>query len=177
MVAFLPLLSSTALAFYSPPTAYGLPSRSAIVRMDEVGVAEPAATEVDTTTKGVVVPTKSGDGLPAIGAVNRFDDEYADLFKTAAMKSAPPSNGGAMSDENGCFPGESRGYQPPNRPDVNWQIMQEEKLKLDELKQQNRKLRQAVTSMATGLWIGVFSFDPFADAPRAAARYEILCSC
>ena len=42
---------------------------------------------------------------------------------------------GAKCDSNGCFPGESRGYQPPNRPDVNWQIMQEEKLKLDELKQ------------------------------------------
>ena len=105
MVAFLPLLSSTALAFYSPPTAYALGfRRSAIVRMDEVGVAEPAATEVDTTTKGVVVPTKSGDGLPAIGAVNRFDDEYADLFKSAAMKSAPPSSGGAMmSDEKGMM--------------------------------------------------------------------------
>ena len=104
MVAFLPLLSSTALAFYSPPTAYALGfRRSAIVRMDEVGVAEPAATEVDTTTKGVVVPTKSGDGLPAIGAVNRFPDEYADLFKSAAMKSAPPSSGGAMSDEKGMM--------------------------------------------------------------------------
>ena len=42
---------------------------------------------------------------------------------------------GAKCDSNGCFPGESRGYQPPNRPDVNWQIMQEEKVKLDELKQ------------------------------------------
>jgi len=40
---------------------------------------------------------------------------------------------GAKCDANGCFPGESRGYQPPNRPDVNWAIMQEEKVKMDEL--------------------------------------------
>ena len=40
---------------------------------------------------------------------------------------------GAKADENGCFPGESRGYKSPNRPDVSWAIMQEEKLKLEEL--------------------------------------------
>merc|ERR1719428_445986 len=40
---------------------------------------------------------------------------------------------GAKCDANGCFPGESRGYQPPNRPDVNWAIMQEEKETMAEL--------------------------------------------
>ena len=40
---------------------------------------------------------------------------------------------GAKCDPNGCFPGESRGYQPPNRPDVSFAQMQEEKVKLDEL--------------------------------------------
>jgi hypothetical protein len=42
---------------------------------------------------------------------------------------------GAKADSNGCFPGESRGYQPPNRPDVSYAQMQEEKVKLDELAQ------------------------------------------
>merc|ERR1719454_82487 len=41
---------------------------------------------------------------------------------------------GAMSDMNGCFPGESRGYKPPNRPDASWSIMQEEAKKMDEIK-------------------------------------------
>ena len=41
---------------------------------------------------------------------------------------------GAMSDENGCFPGESRGYKVPNRPDASWAIMQEEAKKMDEIK-------------------------------------------
>jgi len=40
---------------------------------------------------------------------------------------------GAKCDENGCFPGESRGYKSPNRPDVSWDIMQKEKVKLDDL--------------------------------------------
>ena len=42
---------------------------------------------------------------------------------------------GAKCDANGCFPGESRGYQPPNRPDASWDIMQAEKIKMDELSQ------------------------------------------
>mmetsp|Transcript_40642 Transcript_40642/g.128150 ORF Transcript_40642/g.128150 Transcript_40642/m.128150 type:complete len:137 (+) Transcript_40642:55-465(+) len=41
---------------------------------------------------------------------------------------------GAMSDMNGCFPGESRGYKPPNRPDASWSIMQEEAKKMEEIK-------------------------------------------
>ena len=40
---------------------------------------------------------------------------------------------GAKADSNGCFPGESRGYQPPNRPDVNFAKMKVEKEKLAEL--------------------------------------------
>merc|ERR1719453_538145 len=41
----------------------------------------------------------------------------------------------AMCDTNGCFPGQSRGYQSPNRPDQSWAIMQEEAKLMDELKQ------------------------------------------
>lgn len=40
---------------------------------------------------------------------------------------------GAKADFNGCFPGESRGYKSPIRPDVNWAIMEEEKKKMEEL--------------------------------------------
>jgi len=40
----------------------------------------------------------------------------------------------SMCDVNGCFPGQSRGYQPPNRPDQSWDIMQAERAKMDILK-------------------------------------------
>ena len=38
----------------------------------------------------------------------------------------------AMCDTNGCFPGQSRGYKSPIRPDQNWQIMQKEKTMMEE---------------------------------------------
>merc|ERR1711924_551417 len=41
---------------------------------------------------------------------------------------------GAVSDANGCFPGESRGYMPPNRPDASWAIMQAEKEEMEVIK-------------------------------------------
>jgi len=41
----------------------------------------------------------------------------------------------AMCDTNGCFPGQSRGYKSPNRPDQSWAIMQEERTKMDNLAQ------------------------------------------
>ena len=37
----------------------------------------------------------------------------------------------AMCDTNGCFPGQSRGYKSPLRPDQSWAIMQEERAKMD----------------------------------------------
>jgi hypothetical protein len=40
----------------------------------------------------------------------------------------------AMCDTNGCFPGQSRGYKSPNRPDQSWEIMQAERAAMDELK-------------------------------------------
>jgi hypothetical protein len=43
---------------------------------------------------------------------------------------------GSMCDSNGCFPGQSRGYQPPNRPDVSWELMKEHNAKMDALKQE-----------------------------------------
>ena len=40
----------------------------------------------------------------------------------------------AMCDTNGCFPGQSRGYKSPNRPDQSWAIMQAEQQQMEELK-------------------------------------------
>ena len=40
----------------------------------------------------------------------------------------------SMCDTNGCFPGQSRGYKSPVRPDQSWAIMQEEKEKMELLK-------------------------------------------
>jgi hypothetical protein len=40
----------------------------------------------------------------------------------------------AQADIHGCFPGQSRGYQSPIRPETSWAIMEAEKVKMDELK-------------------------------------------
>merc|ERR1740138_1569460 len=39
----------------------------------------------------------------------------------------------AMCDTNGCFPGQSRGYKSPIRPDQSWDIMQKERAAMDAL--------------------------------------------
>ena len=41
----------------------------------------------------------------------------------------------AQCDENGCFPGQSRGYKVPTRPDASWAIMQAEAAEMDKLKE------------------------------------------
>jgi len=40
---------------------------------------------------------------------------------------------GSMADTNGCFPGQSRGYKSPVRPDQSWEIMQKEQAAMKEL--------------------------------------------
>ena len=40
----------------------------------------------------------------------------------------------AVCDTNGCFPGQSRGYKSPVRPDQSWAIMQAEREQMDKLK-------------------------------------------
>ena len=39
----------------------------------------------------------------------------------------------SMCDTNGCFPGQSRGYKSPVRPDQSWDIMQKERAAMEEL--------------------------------------------
>jgi len=41
----------------------------------------------------------------------------------------------SMADSNGCFPGQSRGYRSPQRPDQSWAIMQAEQAEMEILKQ------------------------------------------
>lgn len=41
---------------------------------------------------------------------------------------------GSMPDTNGCFPGQSRGYKSPNRPDQSWAKMLEEQEKMEVLR-------------------------------------------
>jgi hypothetical protein len=40
----------------------------------------------------------------------------------------------SQADIHGCFPGQSRGYQSPMRPETSWAIMEAEKAKMDVLK-------------------------------------------
>jgi uncharacterized surface protein with fasciclin (FAS1) repeats len=42
----------------------------------------------------------------------------------------------AMADMSGCFPGQSRGYKSPIRPDMDWAKMQEDAKLMDALKQE-----------------------------------------
>merc|ERR1711934_134974 len=42
----------------------------------------------------------------------------------------------SMCDTNGCFPGQSKGYKVPNRPDVSWAQQEEHKKNMDALKQE-----------------------------------------
>ena len=39
-----------------------------------------------------------------------------------------------MCDHNGCFPGQSKGYKIPNRPDVDWASQQAINKEMDALK-------------------------------------------
>ena len=41
---------------------------------------------------------------------------------------------GAMCDWNGCYPGQSKGYKSTLKPSVDWAAMQEEKVKMEEIK-------------------------------------------
>eukprot|EP00326_Haptolina_ericina_P022307 CAMPEP_0181192398 /NCGR_PEP_ID=MMETSP1096-20121128/13263_1 /TAXON_ID=156174 ORGANISM="Chrysochromulina ericina, Strain CCMP281" /NCGR_SAMPLE_ID=MMETSP1096 /ASSEMBLY_ACC=CAM_ASM_000453 /LENGTH=139 /DNA_ID=CAMNT_0023281793 /DNA_START=26 /DNA_END=445 /DNA_ORIENTATION=+ len=45
---------------------------------------------------------------------------------------------GSMADQNGCFPGQSRGYKVPNRPDVSWTIQQANDKIMADLKTQDK---------------------------------------
>merc|ERR1719183_491750 len=73
---------------------------------------------------------------------------------------------GAKCDMNGCFPGESRGYSVPNRPDVNWQIMQEEKVKLEELAKDPKWGLKGKPGCYSLKWQAKLGAPPYACARR-----------
>jgi len=80
--------------------------------------------------------------------INAFDEIWGIEAKTVVFAAWNPEKprdyenfnpfernlDGAVCDANGCFPGESRGYMPPNRPDASWAIMQKEKEEMEVIK-------------------------------------------
>merc|ERR1719298_127512 len=87
---------------------------------------------------------------PLMADISAFDDIWGFEAKKAIFDQWDPekprdynnfnpferNDEGSMCDTNGCFPGQSRGYQPPNRPDVSWEQMQEHNKLMDELKKE-----------------------------------------
>merc|ERR1719231_1417972 len=80
--------------------------------------------------------------------ISAFDDVWGIEAKTAIFNAWNPdaprdydnfnpferNDEGAQCDFNGCFPGQSKGYKSPKRPDTSWAIMQEEAAAMEELK-------------------------------------------
>jgi len=80
--------------------------------------------------------------------ISAFDDIWGIDAKTAIFNAWDPekprdydnfnpferNDEGSMCDTNGCFPGQSRGYKSPLRPDQSWAIMNAEKQAMEELK-------------------------------------------
>merc|ERR1712037_537926 len=74
---------------------------------------------------------------PNMADISAFGDIWGIEAKTAIFNAWDPeshrtydnfnpferNDEGTMCDTNGCFPGQSRGYKPPNRPDQSWAIM------------------------------------------------------
>merc|ERR1719298_56588 len=86
---------------------------------------------------------------PQMADISAFDNIWGFDAKKAVYDSWDPekprdydnfnpferNDEGAMCDFNGCFPGQSKGYKSPLRPDQSWAIMQEEAKMMDKLKE------------------------------------------
>merc|ERR1719243_344246 len=63
-------------------------------------------------------------GSPVMYDISAYDDIWGFDAKMEVYNAWDPEKPrdyeGSMCDKNGCFPGQSKGYQPPNRPDVDW---------------------------------------------------------
>merc|ERR1712100_329508 len=82
--------------------------------------------------------------------ISAFDDIWGIEAKKAVFEAWDPekprdyenfnpfesNDESAKCDYNGCFPGQSRGYKSPVRPDQSWDIMQKERAEMDELKKE-----------------------------------------
>ena len=79
---------------------------------------------------------------------------------------------GAMCDFNGCFPGQSRGYKSPNRPDQSWDIMQKEKALMEELaKEPKTAIKQKAKEARASVM--VLGFEGF-RMPRSALQWVLI---
>jgi len=102
---------------------------------------------------------------PQMADISAFDDIWGFEAKKSIYDKYDPSkprdyenfnpfernDEGAVCDTNGCFPGQSRGYQSPNRPDVDWATMQTEKDKMEAVKAE-AKFNQAGPGKWTRKW-------------------------
>jgi len=76
------------------------------------------------------------DGVWGLEAKKRVFDAW-DPEKARDYNNFNPferNNEGSLCDVNGCFPGQSKGYQSPLRPDQTWEIVQKEDVVMDEIK-------------------------------------------
>jgi len=101
---------------------------------------------------GKEAPVQSRARTPQMSGAWPSGDTYGNIWgmewKTACFNAWDPekprtytnfnpferNDESAMADTNGCFPGQSRGYISPNRPDQSWEIMQAERAAMDALK-------------------------------------------
>merc|ERR1719213_1419123 len=93
-----------------------------------------------TDAPAAAAPAASGGDLPKDGVwgidtkmlyFNAWDPEKPRDYNN--FNPFERNDESAMCDMNGCFPGQSRGYKSPIRPDQSWDIMQAERAKMDEL--------------------------------------------
>jgi len=76
------------------------------------------------------------DGVWGLEAKKRVFDAW-DPEKARDYNNFNPferNNEGSLCDVNGCFPGQSKGYQSPLRPDQTWEIVQKEDVVMNEIK-------------------------------------------
>ena len=92
-------------------------------------------------------PLQSRVAAPQMFDISAWDDIWGFDAKKACFDAWDPekprdydnfnpferNDEGAMCDFNGCFPGQSRGYKSPTRPDVSFAKMQEEKAMVDQV--------------------------------------------
>jgi hypothetical protein len=90
-------------------------------------------------TAGVAPPVAPRAGVTQMHDISKYDwvwgfDAKKEVFEAWNPEAKRDYNNfnpferndeGQMCDPNGCFPGQSRGYKPPNRPDVDWASQQE----------------------------------------------------
>merc|ERR1712087_61059 len=111
-----------------------------------------AATAAFSLSAGLIGGVAPGVQLraaaPNMADISAFGDIWGIEAKTAIFNAWDPesprtydnfnpferNDEGTMCDTNGCFPGQSRGYKPPNRPDQSWAIMQAEQKAMEEIK-------------------------------------------